>query len=217
MRLCQRWGRRTGLVTLAHRGSCHLALPQASGQAAVTWQQDSQCKQDSWCRQDAAGPAPDIPTLAIWWPAQQVLPGGCDPVDHLCPEPHPCLGQAKEETITKPGSGWTCTPAPGATRVAGSGMGLRAGSWQPTQCNKALAVYSQPPWPHSTVWARGRALPSPSQAGTAESSASRGLAYHGPSVNGSAWRAVGEEGRKKLLGPGPGERQSFNPIARAKG
>ena len=107
-----------GLVPLTHRGSCHLVLPQAPGQAAPAQQQDSQCGQDSTV------PAPGIPTSAALQPAQQALLGGHDPLDQLCSEPHPGLGQAEEETVTRPTPGQPCTSAPRAAHVACCGVGL---------------------------------------------------------------------------------------------
>lgn len=97
--------------SLAHGGSCRLVFPQGPGQAALAWQQASQY------RQGPAGPAPGIPATAAPQPARQVLPGGRDLPDQLHPEPHPCLGQAEEETVTKQGPGQPCTPAPGAAHV----------------------------------------------------------------------------------------------------
>lgn len=86
-------------------------IPGGPGQAALAGQQASQY------RQGPAGPAPGIPATAAPQPARQVLPGGRDLPDQLHPEPHPCLGQAEEETVTKQGPGQPCTPAPGAAHV----------------------------------------------------------------------------------------------------
>ncbi|XP_042090764.1 coiled-coil domain-containing protein 157 isoform X4 [Ovis aries] len=86
-------------------------MPGGPGQAALAGQQASQC------RQGPARPAPGIPATAAPQPAQQVLPGGRDLPDQLHPEPHPRLGQAEEETVTKQGPGQPCTPAPGAAHI----------------------------------------------------------------------------------------------------
>lgn len=80
---------------LTHRVSCRLVFPQGPGQAAPAGQQASQC------RQDPAGPAPGIPAPAAPQTARRVLPRGCNLPDQLRPEPHPRLGQAEEETVTK--------------------------------------------------------------------------------------------------------------------
>jgi len=80
---------------LTHGGSCRLVFPQGPGQAAPAGQQASQC------RQDPAGPAPGIPAPAAPQTARRVLPRGRNLPDQLRPEPHPRLGQAEEETVTK--------------------------------------------------------------------------------------------------------------------
>ncbi|XP_047616180.1 coiled-coil domain-containing protein 157 isoform X4 [Phacochoerus africanus] len=85
------------------------SIPRVSGQAAPIWQQDGQCKQDP------AGPAPGNPTLQ--W-AHQVLLRGPDSLNQLHPEPHPGLGQAKEEAVARPGPGGPCTPARAAAHIA---------------------------------------------------------------------------------------------------
>uniref|UniRef100_A0A3Q1MAV7 Coiled-coil domain containing 157 n=1 Tax=Bos taurus TaxID=9913 RepID=A0A3Q1MAV7_BOVIN len=70
-------------------------VPGGPGQAAPAGQQASQC------RQDPAGPAPGIPAPAAPQTARRVLPRGRNLPDQLRPEPHPRLGQAEEETVTK--------------------------------------------------------------------------------------------------------------------
>nr|XP_012619352.1 coiled-coil domain-containing protein 157 isoform X2 [Microcebus murinus] len=104
------------------------SVPRAPEQGAPSWQQDRQCEQD------LARPAPRGHTSAALQPAQQALPGGCDPLSHLCPEPHPGLGQAKEEIVTRPEPGQICTPAPEAAHVACSraGAGWQAAGHPPT-------------------------------------------------------------------------------------
>lgn len=76
-------------------------------------------------------PAPGIPTSAVLQSAGQVLPGKHDPLNQLCSEPHPGLGQAEEETVTRPGPGQPCIPAPGAAHVACRVVGLE-GRWLAT-------------------------------------------------------------------------------------
>nr|XP_044987989.1 coiled-coil domain-containing protein 157 isoform X4 [Jaculus jaculus] len=67
----------------------------ACEQEAPSWQQNRQC------RQDPAWPASSIPSPAA---QQQAFPREQDCLSDLCPEPHPGLGQAQEETLAEPGS-----------------------------------------------------------------------------------------------------------------
>ncbi|XP_078194201.1 coiled-coil domain-containing protein 157 isoform X3 [Callithrix jacchus] len=125
-------------------------IPRAPGWTAPSWQQDGQ---------DPARPAPHlstsaaprIPTSAALQPAQHVLAGGCDPLGHLHPEPHQGLGQAEEETVTWPGPGRLCTPAPGAAHVA---CGRAGAGWQ--VAGSPPTVIKAQPLAHSslgfTVW-----------------------------------------------------------------
>ncbi|KAL0625189.1 Coiled-coil domain-containing protein 157 [Plecturocebus cupreus] len=133
-------------------------IPRAPGQTAPSWQQDGQ--NPAWPAlhlSTSAAPhlstsaAPRIPTLAALQPAQQVLAGGCDPLSHLHPEPHQSLGQAEEETVTWPGPGRLCTPAPGAAHVA---CGRAGAGWQ--VAGSPPTVIKPQPLAHSnlglTVW-----------------------------------------------------------------
>lgn len=89
-------------------------FPQAHGQTAVFWKPDKQYRQNPSRR------APSIPLSAAQQLAQQSLSGRQNLFSQLHPEPHPGLGQAQEETLTEPRSGWLYLSAPGAAHITRS-------------------------------------------------------------------------------------------------